>query len=91
MCSAIRVSRRCLLRSIIVIVSLAFAAGCRDVTGPKEVRSVGEWDTFGRVRDRWYKPQSGYGAACPTVAGSLVVFGTGDGTLVARDRTTGDE
>jgi outer membrane protein assembly factor BamB len=74
-----------------VLTSFSLAAGCHDATAPNESRRVGEWDTLGRVRNRWYKSQSGYGAACPTVAGSFVVFGTGNGLIVARDRATGNE
>lgn len=76
---------------LVALISLALAAACRDATAPDGPRHVGEWDTYGRVRDRWYEPQSGYGAACPTVAGDVVVFGTGDGHLIARDRASGTE
>lgn len=76
---------------LVALVFFALAAGCRDVTAPQGPGRVGEWDTYGRVRNRWYKNQIGYAAACPTVAGNLVVFGTGDGFLIARDRATGDE
>jgi len=41
------------------------------------------------VRERWYQPQTGYASARPAVVGDLVVFGTGDGHVVARDRATG--
>ncbi len=31
------------------------------------------------VRERWHRPQPGYGHARPVVVGDLVYFGTGDG------------
>jgi outer membrane protein assembly factor BamB len=65
------------------------AVACADGTGPPGPRRVGEWDTYGRVRDRWYVRQPGFGAACPVIAGPLAVFGTGDGQLIGRDRGTG--
>ena len=74
-----------------VLISLALAAACRDATAPNESARVGEWNTFGRVRNRWYKSQSDYAEACPILAGSSVVFGTGNGLIVARDRATGNE
>jgi outer membrane protein assembly factor BamB len=40
--------------------------------------------------DRWYQTQSGYGSARPAVVGDLVIFGTGNGQLLARDRKTGN-
>lgn len=72
-------------------VPLALIAACdREVTAPEGPRRVGQWETYGRVHERWYKPQPGYAGACPVVAGDLVVFGTGDGRLVGRDRATGE-
>lgn len=67
------------------------AACGRDATAPDAPRRVGQWDTYARVSTRWYQPQAGYGGACPAVAGDLVVFGTGDGHLIGRDRATGAE
>ena len=77
-------------RWLVVPVLFSLALGCRDATGPLETQRVGEWNTFGHVRNRWYVPQAGYADACPTVAGNVVVFGTGDGFLVARNRATGN-
>lgn len=41
------------------------------------------------VRERWYQQQSGYGYPRPAIAGAAVMFGTGDGRIVARDVATG--
>jgi outer membrane protein assembly factor BamB len=43
------------------------------------------------VRQRWRSPQNGRSSARPAVFGDLVYFGTGEGRIVARDRTTGAE
>lgn len=43
------------------------------------------------VRERWYQPQAGYGSVRPAVVGDLVLFGTGDTRVIARDRKTGAE
>lgn len=72
-------------------LALVLGAACHDPAGPTGPRHVGEWDTYGRVRDRWYRMQPGYAGACPVVAGNLVVFGTRDGRLIARDRVSGAE
>src|SRR5215208_3222517 len=41
------------------------------------------------VRQRWRQPQEGAADARPAVLGDAVVFATGDGYLVSRDRATG--
>lgn len=87
--SAPRALRALWSARLLATASLCLLAACRDATAPAGPRRVGQWDTYGRVRDRWVQAQPGYGAACPTVAGDLVVFGTGDGQLVGRDRATG--
>lgn len=42
------------------------------------------------MRERWYRAHNGVTEARPALAGSLVYFGTGEGRVLARDRSTGD-
>jgi outer membrane protein assembly factor BamB len=57
----------------------ALAGSCGDSsTGPN-----------GEVHERWYQSQPGYGRARPTVIGTTVFFGTGDGQVIARDINSG--
>jgi outer membrane protein assembly factor BamB len=58
---------------------LALAGSCHDPSGT---------DTDG-VTQKWYRAQIGYSNARPTVLGSLVYFGTGDGQIIARDVNSG--
>ena len=51
---------------------------------PRDVDNV-----FGSVRQRWFQSQASWPTARPLVAGDVVIFGTGDQRLVARDRKTG--
>jgi len=41
------------------------------------------------VTQRWLQPSTGYAGVQPAVSGNLVIFGTGHGHLVARDRDSG--
>jgi outer membrane protein assembly factor BamB len=56
------------------------AGSCREPTAPPPAPVT-----------RWLASQTGYPYARPAVSGSLVYFGTGDGQLIARDVTTGQE
>src|SRR5689334_3920907 len=42
-----------------------------------------------RVRDRWYQPQQAFSFSRPASLGNVVFFGTGDGKVVARNRSDG--
>jgi outer membrane protein assembly factor BamB len=43
----------------------------------------------GRLQERWYQAQQGYGRSRPAVNGTIVYFGTGDGQIIARDVNSG--
>jgi outer membrane protein assembly factor BamB len=73
----LRLARAVLAVGIIATVSVGVGS-CRD----PDPREQG-------VKERWHQQQSGYGNARPAVSGSLVFFGTGDGQLIARDRSNG--
>lgn len=68
--------RRCQasLSSSLLLANLVLACGAAS-TGPDE----------GGVRERWYQVQNGQAWARPAVLGNTVIFGTGDGHIVARD------
>jgi outer membrane protein assembly factor BamB len=63
--------------AMLLAVSLA---GCSDATG-----------LIPRVHQRWYKTQLSYGLSRPAASGDLVFFATGDGQVIARKQSTGDE
>jgi len=42
-----------------------------------------------RIVERWFQPQSGFGRARPAVNGNVVIFGAGDGQIVARTIASG--
>ena len=42
-----------------------------------------------RLHDRWFQPQQDQSYSRPVVAGNLVIFGTGDGFLIGRNKATG--
>ena len=57
----------------------ASTAACRhEPTGPEQ-----------GVTQRWLQSSTGFGIARPAVSGELIILGTGDGRLVARDRDIG--
>lgn len=82
-------STRAWLRFAAIAALSLGASGCRDAVELNSAYRVGEWDLYWHVDTRWYRSEPGYGAACPTVAGNVAVFGTEDGRLVGRDRNTG--
>jgi outer membrane protein assembly factor BamB len=63
---------------LLAMCSAGWMAGCREPTGDS-----------GEVQLRWRQPQNGMSQSRPAAAGDLVYFGTGEGRVVARDRTTG--
>lgn len=71
------------LRQVLVVpgISALLTAACnQDPTGRGS----------GGVRERWFQQQGvKYSNLQPVVTGDAVLFGTGDGYLVARDRSTG--
>ena len=66
--------------ALVISAVLLFGAGC----GQEPTATNGRG-----VTERWYQPQVGYAFARPAVDGTVVLFGTGDGQVVARDRATG--
>jgi outer membrane protein assembly factor BamB len=56
-----------------------FLGSCGGPSGPE----------VGGVRERWYQAQTGYSRARPATNGTVVYFGTGDGSVAARDMNTG--
>jgi len=64
----------------------AIAVGCSEQL-PTEPRSF--HDVFGRVQSCWIAPQTLWSWSRPVVHNDVVIFATGDGRLIARDRTTG--
>ena len=62
----------------ISLAILLLSMSCSDPTGVKT-----------RVRDRWYQSQQAASFGRPAVVSDLVVFGTGDGHLVGRNRSSG--
>jgi len=81
------------IQFLIAIALSIFVPACvgscrgKDDTIPVAPREVD--DAFGSVRQRWFQPQATWPRARPVVVGSVVVFGTGDQRLIARDRQTG--
>jgi outer membrane protein assembly factor BamB len=63
----------------LVVAPVALAIiGCRDATGVTT-----------HVHTRWYQKQVGYAETRPAISGNLVIFGTGDGKIVARRQGDG--
>src|SRR4051812_37834963 len=63
---------------ILRFVPLLAVLCCSDPTGVSS-----------QLRDRWFEPQQDASYSRPVVVGNLVIFGTGDGFLVGRNKSTG--
>lgn len=84
-------ARRTVGRALLAAAVLAaLVSGCE---GPTEVRSVDGNSTFRSVRTAWYRREGGSRVgsfARPAVVGSMVIAGTADGRVIAREARSGD-
>jgi len=71
------------------VLGFGSTASCDSNGDPIPVAPRDVDDVFGSVRQRWFQPQASWPRARPVVVGDVVVFGTGDQRLIARDRQTG--
>jgi outer membrane protein assembly factor BamB len=68
-----------LARHVMLLIVPMVGASCHETTSPDD----------GMPHERWYAAQTGYAYARPVVVGDAVVFGTGNGQLVAYDAGSG--
>ena len=66
------------LGEVFGVLALGSGLACRESSGPNS-----------GLRERWFSPQATSAQARPAVAGELVLFGTGDGQVLARERGSG--
>ena len=62
-------------------MGIGLVVACDFATGPKT----------GGLRERWYRPQTGWAWASPAVSGDVVYFATGAGEVIARDVSSGNQ
>lgn len=68
-----------MVRAAVLMTVAMVGLSCRDATSPAEMTP----------HERWHAAQPGYAYARPVVVGDVVVFGTGDGHLVAYSAADG--